>query len=174
MKPTHGPARPGAPGYRPASCRRCPTSAWRRRLRGPCVLGRRAQRGAVLRAQPCHRAGPQIATLNNAARDFPGVEIRTDCTAVCLLREGEAGRVSGLTIEGGGGLSDVVSRGGVVIASGGFSRSEEFFRKFVPHQARSHLTQANRPPRNPGRFTLKKERVSYRRHGKSNAVTRVI
>ncbi len=81
--------------------------------------------------------GLMIATLNEAARAFPKVEIRSDCTAVCLIRDGDSGRVSGLTIEEGGRLSDVASRGGVVIASGGFSRSEEYLRKFVPHQAQA-------------------------------------
>lgn len=81
--------------------------------------------------------GLMIATLHEAACAFSKVETRSDCTAVSLIREGDAGRVSGLTIEEGGRLSEVASRGGVVIASGGFSRSEEFLRKFVPHQARA-------------------------------------
>lgn len=81
--------------------------------------------------------GLMIATLNGAAHAQSRVDIRTDTTAVCLIRSTESGPVTGVTIDEGGRLSDITARGGVVIASGGFSRSEEFLRKFAPNQARA-------------------------------------
>lgn len=81
--------------------------------------------------------GLMIATLNEAASALENVQIRTRTTAVCLVREGQDGAVTGVTIDEGGRLSDVSARGGVVIASGGFSRSEDFLNKFAPNQARA-------------------------------------
>jgi fumarate reductase flavoprotein subunit len=79
--------------------------------------------------------GGTIATLHNKAIETGRVEMRTGTTAVSLIRTGNDGPVIGVTVEESGRVEDVMARRGVVIATGGFSRSEEFLRNFAPHQA---------------------------------------
>lgn len=81
--------------------------------------------------------GLTIETMNAAARVLPNVRMRSGTTAVCLIRAGESGPVEGVTVEESGRLDDIRCRGGVVIATGGFSRSEELLRTFVPQQSRA-------------------------------------
>lgn len=81
--------------------------------------------------------GLTIETMNAAARSLPNVRMKAGTTAVCLSRAGDNGPVNGVTIEESGRLEDIRCRGGVVIATGGFSRSEDLLRTFVPRQAKA-------------------------------------
>ncbi|MES3000754.1 MAG: FAD-dependent oxidoreductase [Pseudomonadota bacterium] len=81
--------------------------------------------------------GLMIATLNEKARAYPDVEIRTNATGVKLLRAGDELPVTGVTIEESGSLYDVTAKGGVVLTTGGFTRSEDFMQKFAPKQHRT-------------------------------------
>jgi fumarate reductase flavoprotein subunit len=56
-----------------------------------------------------------------------------DNTAIRSLTVSGAGRVEGATVERGGREHAIGARGGVVLATGGFSRSEELLAKFAPH-----------------------------------------
>lgn len=78
---------------------------------------------------------PELIRLlsEHATRDR-GVRIVTDAQVVRLLRDG---RVTGVRVDIGGTEHDVTARRGVVLASGGFSRSEELLRTFAPRQARA-------------------------------------
>jgi fumarate reductase flavoprotein subunit len=51
-----------------------------------------------------------------------------------LVREGE-GRVSGVRVGAAGALRQMEARGGVVLTTGGFSRSEKLLRIFAPDQS---------------------------------------
>ncbi|MYZ46559.1 FAD-dependent oxidoreductase [Propylenella binzhouense] len=81
--------------------------------------------------------GQLILTLHELAQANGNVTIRTGTTGVYLLREGENGRIRGVTVEESGRLEDVEARCGVVIATGGFSRSERLLQTFAPQQARA-------------------------------------
>lgn len=81
--------------------------------------------------------GLMISTLHSIVEPSPSVQIRTGTTAVCLIRSGHSGPVVGVTLEESGRLEDVHARRGVVIATGGFSRSEELLHTFVPHQSKA-------------------------------------
>ena len=81
--------------------------------------------------------GELIAKLHSIAKSYASVEIRTNTTAVCLKRSGNDGPVVGVTFDQNGKLIDVTARRGVVIATGGFSRSEELLQNFVPHQSKA-------------------------------------
>jgi fumarate reductase flavoprotein subunit len=50
-----------------------------------------------------------------------------------LLRDGNEGRVTGVLTDG----RTIAARGGVVLATGGFSRSEKLLREFAPNQQRA-------------------------------------
>ncbi len=54
-----------------------------------------------------------------------------------LLRDGGTGPVTGVRATTPTGVATVEARGGVVLATGGFSRSETLLRMFVPGQARA-------------------------------------
>jgi flavocytochrome c len=81
--------------------------------------------------------GGMIAILNTQAMESGRVDIRTGTTAISLIRSGNDGPVTGVTVEESGRLEDIRARRGVVIATGGFSRSEEFLRNFAPQQAKA-------------------------------------
>jgi fumarate reductase flavoprotein subunit len=83
--------------------------------------------------------GLMIATLGEAAAARPGIEVRTGMTAVSLTRSDPDGPVTGAVFDEGGAVVEVAARGGVVIATGGFSKSPELLRRFVPQQAKSLL-----------------------------------
>jgi fumarate reductase flavoprotein subunit len=61
------------------------------------------------------------------------VTLRTGAAARRLLRDGNEGRVTGVRTDAG----TIAARGGVVLATGGFSRSEELLREFAPNQAKA-------------------------------------
>jgi fumarate reductase flavoprotein subunit len=58
------------------------------------------------------------------------VTLRTGVAARRLLRDGNEGRITGVLTDGG----TIAARGGVVLATGGFSRSEQLLREFAPNQ----------------------------------------
>lgn len=76
-----------------------------------------------------------IAALNAAARKTNRVAIATEARASRLLRSGCNHPVRGVRIAARDGERDVEGVGGVVLATGGFSRSEELLRTFAPGQA---------------------------------------
>lgn len=81
--------------------------------------------------------GGMIATLHARAMESGQIELRTGTTAICLIRSGNDGPVIGVTVEESGRLEDIIARRGVVIATGGFSRSEELLSNFAPYQAKA-------------------------------------
>ena len=81
--------------------------------------------------------GELIAKLHSIAESYASVEIRTNTTAVSLLRAGNNDPVVGVTFDQNGKLIDIAARRGIVIATGGFSRSEDLLQNFVPHQSKA-------------------------------------
>jgi fumarate reductase flavoprotein subunit len=77
-----------------------------------------------------------VAALGAAARGSGRVGVRTGTAARRLVRSTE-GRVTGVLVEQGGGVRAVRALGGVVLATGGFSRSEEMLRLFAPAQEKA-------------------------------------
>lgn len=73
-----------------------------------------------------------LETFQAAFLDTGRGDILPDHRAVRLLDEGS--RVSGVVVESPGGRSRFDVRGGVVIATGGFSRSRELLEIFAPTQ----------------------------------------
>ncbi len=73
-----------------------------------------------------------------------GVDIRTDCRGVRLLRDGD--RIGGVSVEGPDGTFDAAARGGVVLASGGFEHDAKLVRTFL----RGPLERAVSVPTNTG------------------------
>jgi fumarate reductase flavoprotein subunit len=61
------------------------------------------------------------------------VSLRTGIAAERLLRDGNEGRLTGVRTAAGA----IAARGGVVLATGGFARSEELLREFAPNQAKA-------------------------------------
>jgi fumarate reductase flavoprotein subunit len=61
------------------------------------------------------------------------VTLRTNLAARRLLRDGNEGPVTGVLTDAGA----IAAHGGVVLATGGFSRSEGLLREFAPNQARA-------------------------------------
>ncbi|WP_144630216.1 FAD-dependent oxidoreductase [Bordetella genomosp. 13] len=109
--------------------------------------------GVVFKALE-HSAGQSVARshqtdtasmLDGLARAFlalPGTQLWTRARAVALVRDGAQGPVTGAEVErtredGAVERLHVHCRGGVVLATGGFSRSEELLRQFAPDQARA-------------------------------------
>jgi fumarate reductase flavoprotein subunit len=75
-----------------------------------------------------------LALLADALRHHPQASIRTGAAALALVREAPDGPVRGVDIDSGSGRQRVHC-GGVVLASGGFSRSEALLGLFAPAQA---------------------------------------
>jgi fumarate reductase flavoprotein subunit len=84
-----------------------------------------------------HQTGTQamLDALAGALREYPQARLVTGARAVGLVRETVDGPVVGVDLETPSGVRRVRARGGVVLASGGFSRSEELLRLFAPAQA---------------------------------------
>jgi fumarate reductase flavoprotein subunit len=78
-----------------------------------------------------------IETLNARFRELPKCELRLNSRALALSRDEIGGPVCAVDVETGGQKRRVNVRGGVVIASGGFSRSEAMLRLFAPGQAKA-------------------------------------
>lgn len=76
-----------------------------------------------------------VSLLHNLHRSFTshGGETRLSHRAVRLVRDG-AGCVNGLVTDSGDGETLFHARGGVILATGGFSRSHELLRVFAPEQ----------------------------------------
>jgi fumarate reductase flavoprotein subunit len=82
-----------------------------------------------------HQADPMRTVLDRlwaAAAATGRVELRTGTAVRRLLRDGNEGSVTGVVLGNG---ETIAARGGVVLASGGFSRSEELLQTFAPNQA---------------------------------------
>jgi len=81
--------------------------------------------------------GELIAKLHSVAESYISLEIWTKTIAVRLNRSGNDGPVVGVIFDQNGKTIDVGARRGVVIATGGFSRSEELLLNFAPNQAKA-------------------------------------
>jgi fumarate reductase flavoprotein subunit len=79
-----------------------------------------------------------IEALAARARATGRVTLRTGTAALRLVRSASDGRVAGALLRGEGGrVAAVRARGGVVLTTGGFSRSEEMLRVFAPGQEKA-------------------------------------
>jgi len=84
-----------------------------------------------------HQTGPQalIDTLAGELGRHACVRVITDAAMVSLIRRETGGSVTGLILRTGNALHQLDSKGGIVLASGGFSRSEKLLTLFAPAQA---------------------------------------
>lgn len=86
-----------------------------------------------------NRVDPQqmIGALAEAA-ERSGIRTRTATPALRLVRSVDRGEVTGAVLRGAGGAEQSIrARRGVVLTSGGFSRSEELLATFAPGQRRA-------------------------------------
>ena len=84
-----------------------------------------------------HQTDPKqmLQVLAEQLNKYSQVRIRTDARAVALVRDHLDGPVAGVDVQVGDALERWRCSGGVVLASGGFSRSEALLRLFAPLQA---------------------------------------
>jgi len=75
--------------------------------------------------------------LITVARDSGRVQTLLDTPVERLLRAGTDGRVTGVRTRSGGAATNIRARCGVVLATGGFTRSERLLELFAPHQAKA-------------------------------------
>ncbi|MGE0845378.1 MAG: flavocytochrome c [Flavobacteriaceae bacterium] len=78
-----------------------------------------------------------IDTLRKAAEATGSVTVRYDTQAKELIRDGIDGPVVGVVAMSDGEPLRIGARNGVVLTSGGFSRSEDLLRNFAPNQAKA-------------------------------------
>ncbi len=76
-------------------------------------------------------AGHVVRVLHDRLLEKPGFHYASNCRAQELVRNA-SGRVTGVRYEHDGHAGDVNARNGVVIATGGFSRSDRLIEKFAP------------------------------------------
>lgn len=76
--------------------------------------------------------GRAITSLHMAARANPNIQFFTKSAATRLQRAAKGGRVEGAHVYFGDREAFVRARGGVVLATGGFSRSIELLQAFAP------------------------------------------
>ena len=75
--------------------------------------------------------GAQLAmTLLNKAKSL-GVEVRTSTKVVALLSDPKKGNVTGVRIKTKAGLSEVTSKYGVVLATGGYSANQQLVTQYI-------------------------------------------
>ena len=84
-----------------------------------------------------HQTGTQalIDTLAGQLQLHARVQVVMGAAMVSLIRRVSGGPVTGLTFRAGGELHQLDCKGGIVLASGGFSRSEALLSFFAPAQA---------------------------------------
>lgn len=75
------------------------------------------------------RTAQAIQALRTALLTFPGSDLAEQCSAQRLVRDDDRSPVRGVVLADG---SLVTARGGVVLASGGFSRNRELIARFAP------------------------------------------
>jgi fumarate reductase flavoprotein subunit len=75
--------------------------------------------------------GRVITQLHMAARAHPGITFFTKSPALRLIRS-QDGRVSGALVQFGDQEIEVTTRGGIVLATGGFSRSRDLLQIYAP------------------------------------------
>lgn len=78
-----------------------------------------------------------LEKLGEQIRKHPQAQICTESRVVSLVRAELDGPVASVDVERGGSVQRIRCRGGVVLASGGFSRSEALLRLFAPAQAKA-------------------------------------
>lgn len=86
---------------------------------------------SVPRTHPTN--SPQlIAALHAKVLETPGISYLPHAAAKRLLTDAQQDRVLGVEVESGGVTSEIKARSGVVIATGGFTRSRSFIEKYAP------------------------------------------
>ncbi|WP_433365511.1 FAD-dependent oxidoreductase [Streptosporangium sp. CA-115845] len=93
-----------------------------------------------LTGQPVRRlhtmpSGVLVGLLHRRALDHTSVDYRASSPVVSLLHAGDD--VTGVVVDGRAGRTRITTRCGVVLASGGFSRSRELVGRFAPHCAQA-------------------------------------
>ncbi|MEO7690307.1 MAG: FAD-dependent oxidoreductase [Sphingomonas sp.] len=76
--------------------------------------------------------GRVITNMHMAAASHPNIVYASKCTGMKLLRDAETGRVREVMIAYGDQLMSIEARRGVILATGGFSRSRELIGIFAP------------------------------------------
>ncbi len=76
--------------------------------------------------------GRAVTKLHMKAQAHPGIEFFSKSAGVRLVRSGESGRVEACLVMFGDREMDVQVRRGVVLATGGFSRSRELLAIYAP------------------------------------------
>ncbi len=86
-----------------------------------------------------HRVDPTelLGLLAEALAATGRGHVATGVAARRLVRAGDDGRVTGVEVVAKGGSARIVAARGVVLATGGFSRSEDLLASFAPQQARA-------------------------------------
>lgn len=107
-------------------------------LRGLGIEFTHVQASSGHSAPRSHRANPRtvINVLNEEVRRTRGLSIRLSTSAERLERSPD-GRISHVVARSGSEVIRIRARKGVVLASGGFARSEELLRLFVPQVMRA-------------------------------------
>lgn len=82
-------------------------------------------------------AREMLEKLTGQIKKYPQAKICTESRVVSLIRTELDGPVASVEVERGGSVERIRCRGGVVLASGGFSRSEALLRLFAPAQAQA-------------------------------------
>lgn len=86
---------------------------------------------SVPRSHPCH-PGVVLRLLNTALSARSNVRIMTGTRAKRLRRSRSGGPIDQVMMESAGKAVTVTARRGVILATGGFSRSEQLLKLFVP------------------------------------------
>jgi fumarate reductase flavoprotein subunit len=76
--------------------------------------------------------GRAVTNLNMAARAHPNITFATKCSGMKLMRDADSGRVNEVIVAFGDQIVNVTVKRGVVLATGGFSRSRELLGIFAP------------------------------------------
>lgn len=97
---------------------------------------------SVPRSHPAHPGGV-LHKLNETLRQRPQVSIRLGCRARRLARSRSDGPIDRVLIETAQGSGTLHASAGVILATGGFSRSESLLKLFVP-EIRSALRAGGR------------------------------
>lgn len=79
--------------------------------------------------------GRVITNLHMAVRAHPNITYFSKSAAIRLRRSPDTGRVDGATVFFGAEILDIAVTGGIVLATGGFSRSRELLQIYAPELA---------------------------------------
>ncbi len=112
--------------------------------------GRRASLRVGVRAAKALVTGKKLVSLGEAlvarlrlSLDKHGAELWLSAPLTSFVRDEESGRVTGVRVTRDGKQVSVRARGGVVLASGGFSHSQELREKHLPAPTSTAWTHAS-------------------------------